>query len=123
MIRRRGICGATNFSCPSLATGLKLFAVNLEWNIMNAYERDIVDLLDCSEADAVMIEYIIREEIFHSTLDWQTKAEFDRAARKAAKLLAADRQTYEEFFAATRSAYQRFKAESEDKKRTVNYET
>ena len=60
---------------------------------MTGYTQDIVEVLNCTEEDAVMIEYIIREEIFHSTLDWQTEAEFNRAARKAAKMLASDRQT------------------------------
>ena len=40
----------------------------------------------------------MREEIFHSTLDWQTAVEFNRAAGKAKRLLAADRATYEELF-------------------------
>lgn len=89
---------------------------------MTGYTQDIVEVLNCTEEDAVMIEYIIREEIFHSTLDWQTEAEFNRAARKAAKMLASDRQTYEELFTATRAAYQRFKAQTDARERAVGYE-
>ena len=89
---------------------------------MSGYTKDIVEALDCKKSDAVMIEYIMREEIFHSTLDWQTEAEFNRAARKAAKMLASGRQTYEELFTATRAAYRRFKAEIDARERAVGYE-
>jgi hypothetical protein len=82
---------------------------------MGGYEKDIVEVTGCSPEDAVMIEHIMREEIFHSTLDWQTAAQFNRAARKAAKILAADRCTYEDYFRLTREAYQRLHAENQAK--------
>lgn len=82
---------------------------------MSGYEKDIVEVTGCSPEDAVMIEYIMREEIFHSTLDWQTAAQFNRAARKAATLLAADREVYEEFFRLGREAYQRLHTENQAK--------
>jgi len=85
---------------------------------MSAYYDDmIVQDTGCSPADAVMIEYIMREEIFHSTLDWQTRAQFRQAARKAARLLEADRATYEEYFRLTREAYQRLRAENEARRK------
>jgi hypothetical protein len=34
------------------------------------------------------IEECMREDIFHSTLDWQTRAQFNKGAREAVKLLA-----------------------------------
>ena len=64
---------------------------------MSGYTEDIIEATGCSTVDAEMIEEIMRNEIFHSTLDWQTAAEFRRAARKAAKMLEADRGVYEEF--------------------------
>ena len=82
---------------------------------MRAYEKDIIRVTGCSPEDAAMIEHIMREDIFHSTLDWQTATQFKRAARKAAKMLAADRGTYEEYFRLTREAYQRMRAENESK--------
>jgi hypothetical protein len=84
---------------------------------MGGYENDIIEVTGCSQEDAVMIEHIMREEIFHSTLDWQTAAQFNRAARKAAKMLVADRGVYEEYFRLTREAYQRMRAENEAKTR------
>jgi len=86
------------------------------------YDEMIVEDTGCSPEDAVMIEHIIREEIFHSTLDWQTRAQFRRAARKAAKMLQADRATYEEYFRLGREAYAKLHAENEAKAKAVAYE-
>ena len=76
-----------------------------------------MEVTGCSRADAAMIEDIMRNEIFQSTLDWQTAAQFNRAARKAAKILAADRATYEEYFRLTREAYDRMRAENREKQK------
>ncbi len=86
------------------------------------YDEMIVEDTGCSPADAVMVEYIIREEIFHSTLDWQTRTQFRKAAKKAAKMLQADRATYEEYFRVTREAYQRLRAENEKRDKAITYE-
>ena len=80
---------------------------------MSGYEKDVIEVTGCSAGDAVMIEHIMREEIFHSTLDWQTATQFNRAARKAAKILAADREIYQEYFRLTREAYERMSAENQ----------
>ncbi len=42
-----------------------------------------------------MIEEIMRNDIFHSTLDWQTRTELRRGARQAAELLEENRELYE----------------------------
>jgi hypothetical protein len=80
---------------------------------MSGYEQDIAKVTGCNPEDAVMIEYIMREEIFHSTLDWQTAAQFNRAARRAASMLAADREVYEEIFRSGREAFRRLHAENQ----------
>jgi hypothetical protein len=80
---------------------------------MSGYEQDIVKVTGCSREDAVMTEYIMREEISHSTLDWQTAAQFNRAARKAAKVLAADREVYGEIFRLGRGPFRRLHAENQ----------
>jgi 2-phospho-L-lactate guanylyltransferase (CobY/MobA/RfbA family) len=36
---------------------------------------------NCSEAEAAQIEEVMRNVIFHSTLDWQTREELVEAAR------------------------------------------
>ena len=62
---------------------------------MSTYQDMIIEDIGCSPDDAVMFEHIMREDIFHSTLDWQTRAQFCRAARKATKILAENRDLYE----------------------------
>ena len=54
---------------------------------MSMYTDQIVKATGCAPEDAPEIEEIMREDIFHSTLDWQTRAQLDRAAREAAALL------------------------------------
>jgi hypothetical protein len=49
----------------------------------------------CTTDDAGLIEHIMREDVFHSTLDWQTRAELRRGARRAAKMLDQNRDLYE----------------------------
>ena len=46
------------------------------------YQRDIMDQLGCSAGDAPMVEDIMRNHVFHSTLDWQTEKEFQKGARE-----------------------------------------
>jgi hypothetical protein len=69
---------------------------------------------------------IVRAEeqalILSGTLDWQTAAEFNRAARKAARMLSADRAAYEGFFRASREAFQRMRAEREGRELAIAYE-
>ncbi len=89
---------------------------------MNFYQEGIIALLGCSAADAVMIEFIMREDIFHSTLDWQSRAQLDRAARQAARMLAAGRADYEEYFAGTRALFAQWKAEEAAVANAVSYE-
>lgn len=46
-------------------------------------------------ADLPMIENIMRDDIFHSTLDWQTSEQLSSAARQASRLLDENRDMYE----------------------------
>lgn len=45
--------------------------------------------------DLAQIENILRNEIFLSTLDWQTREQLSDAARQAFARLNADRELYE----------------------------
>ena len=45
--------------------------------------------------DFAQIENIMRAEIFHSTLDWQTREQLGDAARQAYALLNENREQYE----------------------------
>lgn len=42
-----------------------------------------------------ILEEIMRTEVFHSTLDWQSPAEFQEGARKAHALYLGDRDFYD----------------------------
>jgi hypothetical protein len=77
---------------------------------MGTYQEMIIEDTGCAPGDAGMIEHIMREDIFHGTLDWQSRSEFRRAARTAAAILAEDWPLYEEFFAKTRAVFDQMKA-------------
>lgn len=50
---------------------------------MNYYQESIIKATKCSPDDAGEIESYMRDIIFHSTLDWQTRAQFVKGARDA----------------------------------------
>ena len=76
---------------------------------MSAYEDAIIEDTRCQRADAAMIEDIMRNEIFHGTLDWQTRAQFCQGARKAAKILEQNRELFESHRAQTRAVFEEMK--------------
>lgn len=79
---------------------------------MNSYTRMIQEDTGCAAADAPMIEEIMRNDIFHSTLDWQTRAEFRRGAKEAARLLKDNRDLYEAARAQTLAFVEQMKQRS-----------
>ncbi len=76
---------------------------------MSAYEDAIIEDTRCNRADAAMIEDIMRNEVFHSTLDWQTPDQFRQGARRAAKILEQNRELFDNFRAQTRAAFEQMK--------------
>jgi hypothetical protein len=48
---------------------------------MSIYQLTIRHATNCSEEEAVQIEAVMRNVIFHSTLDWQTREELESAAQ------------------------------------------
>ena len=50
---------------------------------MNIYQKSIIELLNVSEKDAAEIEDYMRHTIFNSTLNWQSKAQFNKGAKEA----------------------------------------
>ena len=78
---------------------------------LGSYQQGIQHIMGCSDDDTVMIEHIMREDVLHTVgLDWLSAKEFATATRKAAKLLDANRAEYEEYFAATRKAFEEMRA-------------
>jgi len=50
---------------------------------LNYYQKSIVEITKCNPEDAEEIENYMRDIIFHSTLDWQSKAQFNKGAKTA----------------------------------------
>jgi hypothetical protein len=69
------------------------------------YQRQIMEDTGCSSEEAGMVEDVMREDVFHSTLDWQTREQFREGARKAWRLFQANRADYEAFYRGVREAF------------------
>jgi hypothetical protein len=54
---------------------------------MSRYREIIKQATGCNDRKAIEIENIMRNVIFHSTLDWQTREELQNAARLAVEIL------------------------------------
>ena len=78
---------------------------------MSAYMQMIIEDTGCNAAGAAIIEDIMRNEIFHSTLDWQTRAQFRQGARKAAKVLEQNRALFESYRARSRAIFEQTQQE------------
>jgi hypothetical protein len=50
---------------------------------MSSYSELIIRATGCNPADVAEIEDYMRNIYFHSTLDWQTKAQFDKGAKES----------------------------------------
>jgi len=80
---------------------------------MSAYSDIIIKATGASGDDVIIIENIMREEIFHSTLDWQTARQLTTAARAAQVKLREDYEFYQLVLADRRLAFQESKIESD----------
>lgn len=54
---------------------------------MSFYRNLIIKATGVNAKDAGYVEDIMREDIFHSTLDWQSRTQFVRGAREAVEML------------------------------------
>lgn len=64
----------------------------------NGYQEIIFEATQCNEKDGLIIEEIMREDIYHSTLDWQTREQLHAAAKQAQTLLNQYRKMYERIY-------------------------
>lgn len=76
------------------------------------YKRDIMEQLSCSAQDAAMVEDIMRNEVFHSTLDWQSAEQLQRGAREAWAILECDREVFEDYYRKGREAFEQMRQAS-----------
>lgn len=54
------------------------------------WKKLIQEATKCNDSQVEMIEDIMRDDVFKSTLDWQTREELSEAARLAYLLLKRD---------------------------------
>lgn len=76
------------------------------------YQRLIQQATGAPVKDLAQIENIMRDEIFHSTLDWQTRAQLADAARQAFVRLNEDRELYDIDHACRMAMFHKLRAES-----------
>lgn len=50
---------------------------------MNIYQQMIIEDIKCTPEIAEELEEIMRQDIFHSTLDWLSRVQFRKGAREA----------------------------------------
>ena len=53
---------------------------------MNIYQQMISETVKCTPEVAVELVEIMRQDISHSTLDWQSRKQFNKGAREALEL-------------------------------------
>ena len=56
---------------------------------MKFYQKAIIKATGCKPEETESIEDIMRNDIFHSTLDWQTKRQFNKGAKEAYEIFKA----------------------------------
>jgi len=52
-------------------------------NSIPTYQKSIIEITGCNKEDAAEVEDYMRNTYFHSTLDWQSKAQFNKGARES----------------------------------------
>ena len=81
----------------------------------NWLHRLIQEATNAPVNDFKQIENIMRDEIFHSTLDWQTREQLSDGARRAFLLLRGNRELYESGLAGAQSLFRKMHAEPQAK--------
>ena len=79
---------------------------------LNPIHRLIQRTTGAPARDLALIENIIRDDIFHSTLDWQTHEQLADAARQAFDLLNDNRELYESAQASALAVFHQMRAEA-----------
>lgn len=50
---------------------------------LTIYQKIIMEATGCDEKDVENVETILRQDVFHSTLDWQTREQLVKGAKEA----------------------------------------
>ena len=78
---------------------------------LTTYEERIAEATGASDNLLPILENIMREEVFHSTLDWQDDEQFTAGARRALRIFLSNRRLYETEAAFHQSRCLRIEAE------------
>lgn len=79
----------------------------------NFLHRLIGEATDAPARDLAQIENIMRDEIFHSTLDWQSREQLADAARQAFARLNEDREMYDRDQSCRIAMFQKLRTEAD----------
>jgi len=79
---------------------------------LNPLRRLIQRATDAPARDLALVENIMRDDILHGTLDWQTRQQLKEAARQAFTLLQANRDLYDFGRASALAVFQSMRAAS-----------
>ena len=79
--------------------------MNIQIEDLSYHARRAMELCGCPIEDAQMVASILADDVFHSTLDWQTEEELRRGCFEAQQILEENRADYEAYFAAGRRHY------------------
>lgn len=79
---------------------------------LDPIRRLIQDATGAPAKDLAQIENIMRDEIFHSTLDWQSREQLADAARQAFARLNEDHEMYDLDHGCRMALFQKMRAES-----------
>ena len=77
---------------------------------MSRYTDMIIQDTGCTADDVAAIESIMRDFVFRSTLDWQSRAAFRAGALQASAMLKADRPMFEDHFRLARECFEKMKS-------------
>jgi hypothetical protein len=78
---------------------------------LTVYEKLIAKATSASDTILPILENIMRDEVFHSTLDWQDDAQFTAGARRALRIFLSNRRLYETEAAFHQARFLRIRSE------------
>jgi hypothetical protein len=85
----------------------------MQSTFLSSYQEMIQEFTNAAIDELPILENIMRNEVFHSTLDWQTRAQFRTGAKKALKLFQEDREFYLANHRLKHASFRAFAAEQE----------
>lgn len=77
------------------------------------YEQLITEDLCCTPEEAGIVEDLMRTQVFHSTLDWQSREQLRDGAKEAFEIFSADREFFLNHYRNASAFVQKMKAEAE----------